>query len=178
MPSRTTTRTIRIEDDLDRKIGQLARTEGTSVNFIINSALREYTEWSIIIRKFGLASYHASLVNRLIQKFGETEIEELGKWSAHEGFVPFADYQFGELTFQTFLETSKRFAKYAGRFKFDASENENGYLIFLKHGSGRKWSVYWASVIRTVCEDFLNVEIKLELTDDLVVAKINFAHEY
>jgi hypothetical protein len=172
LPSRSTTRTIRLEDDLNQEIERLAKAEGTSVNFIINSALREYTEWTTVSRKFGLAYYPLALANRLIQKLSDSEIEELGRWSARETFIPFTEYQFGELNFKSFLEAERRFSKYSGRFEFDYIDKGNSYIILLKHGSGRRWSLYYSSLLQTVIKDLLKIDAELEITDEVVVTKI------
>jgi hypothetical protein len=172
LPSSITTRTIRLDDDLNREIEQLSKTEGTSVNFVINSALREYVEWSIIGRKFGMGSYSNPLANRLILKFGDDEVKELGKWAAREILVPFAQYQFGELTLRSFLEGFRRFSKYSGRFKFDYIEKGDTHIMLLKHGAGRKWSVYFSSFLQTVFEELLKIDAKIEMTDDIVIGKI------
>ena len=127
--------------------------------------------------KFGMGSFSLSFVNKLIEKFSDEECEDLGKWSARELFKPFAEYQFGELSFESFLEVCKRFAKYAGRYKFDTAENGTEFILFLKHGSGRKWSYYYDGLIHSIFAELLSGSVKTELTDDLLVSKISQAAE-
>jgi hypothetical protein len=172
MPTGSTTRTIRIEDDLNNKIEKLAELEGTSVNFVVNSALREYMEWSTVCRKFGMGSFHIALVSRLLQNLSEEEAKKLGRWAARELFGPFVEYQFGKVSFQSFLGLVGRFGKYSGRFRYDQSEIDGQYIILLKHGSGRKWSLYYSGLLEVMCEDYLKMEPKIEITDDIMVAKI------
>ncbi len=175
MSSRSTTRTIRIDGDLDQKIEKMAKTERTSVNFVANSAIREYVEWCTVGRKFGIASFPLLLVDKLIQKFNEKECEDLGKWAARETFMPFAEYQFGEITFESFLEVFRRFGKYSGRYKFDDTQNGSQCIIFLKHGSGRRWSHYYNGLLQSIFGEMNTGAIRTELTDDLLVVKIDQA---
>ena len=173
MTQRSTTRTIRIDDDLDQKIERWAREEGISVNMAVNSALREFLDWHVVAAKFGMASYSLGFVNRLLQKYNEKECEDLGKWSAREIFKPFAEYQFGNLTFESFLEACERIAKYSGRYKFDFANNGSEYVLFLKHGCGRKWSYYYSGLIHSIFEEMLSGDVKTELSDDLLISKIS-----
>jgi len=175
LTQRSTTRTIRIDDDLDRKIERWAKEEGISANMAVNSALREFLDWHVVAAKLGMASFSLGFVNKLLQKFSDKECEDLGRWSARELFKPFAEYQFGNLTFESFLEVCERIAKYAGRYKFDFAKNGTEYVIFLKHGSGRKWSFYYSGLIHSIFEEMLGGDVKTELSDDLLISKITHA---
>jgi hypothetical protein len=174
MSSRTTTRTIRIDDDLDQKIERLAKADGTSVNFVANAALREHLEWYLVAKRFGMASFSLSLVNKFIEKFDEKECEALGRWAAIDLFKPYVEYQFGDFTMETFLESCERFARYSGRFRFDHTRSGGRSIIFLKHGSGRKWSYYYDGLIKSIFEDLLHCGVKTELTDELLVSKVDY----
>ena len=173
MSSRSSTRTIRLEDGLDKEIARLAEEDGTSVNFIVNRALQEFSEWDIVSRKFGFGEFSLAFVNKLMQKLDDKECEDLGNWSAREVFKPFAEFQFGNLTFESFLEVFRRFAKYSGRFKFDDAKKGTQHMIFLKHDSGRKWSLYYCGLVKSIFEDMLGGHVKLEYTEDLMVVKID-----
>jgi hypothetical protein len=174
MNTKNSTRTIRIDDDLDHKIGKMAKTEGISVNLLVNTALREYLEWFVVARRFGMGSFSLAFVDKLIEKFSDEECEELGRWSVREVFIPFVEYQYGNLSFDSFLKVFERFAKYTGRFKFDITDNGTEYILFLKHRPGvRKWSYFYDGLLRSILGKVLSGDVKTELTDDLIVVKIS-----
>ena len=175
MATTSVTRTIRIEDDLNRAIEKLAKEDRTSVNFVINSALRQFIEWDMVTGKFGLATFPLSLVNKLFQKYSDVECEEIGKWAAHELFKPFTEYQFGSFTFETSLEAIRKLGKYTGRFKFDDTQNGGQHIIFLKHSSGSKCSHYYLGLSQTLFGEMLKLNVRTELTEDLCIAKIDLA---
>ena len=50
------TRTIRIDEDLERSISKISKDDRTSVNFVVNTALRGYVEWGVVAKKFGFVS--------------------------------------------------------------------------------------------------------------------------
>ena len=158
---------------LDKLVEKSANDESVSVNFLVNKALQAYLEWNVVSRKFGLSTIPRSLLNRFMEHHSENECKELGHWVANESFKPFAEYQFGQLSFQSSLEVFRRFAKYGGLYEFDATSDSHKLVIFLKHGSGRKWSIYYSSLVESVYSDMLGRDVKIETTDDLCLAQVN-----
>jgi hypothetical protein len=170
---RSFTRTIRIDEVLNKLVEKSANDEGVSVNFLVNKALQAYLEWNVVSRKFGLSTIPRSLLNRFMEHHSENDCKDLGHWVAKESFKPFAEYQFGQLTFQSSLEVFRRFAKYGGLYEFDAISDSHKLVIFLKHGSGRKWSIYYSGLIETVYRDMLGRNVKIEMADDLCLAQVD-----
>ena len=170
---KSSTRTIRIDEVLDKLVEKSANDESVSINFLVNKALQTYLEWNVVSRKFGLSTIPRPLLNRFIDHHSENECKELGHWVAKQSFKPFAEYQFGQLTLQTSLEVFRRFAKYGGLYEFDAISDSHKLVIFLKHGSGLKWSIYYSSLIEAVYSEMLSRNVRIETTDDLCLSQID-----
>jgi hypothetical protein len=169
---KSSTRTIRIDDVLDKLVEKSANEDSISVNSLVNKALQTYLEWDVVSRKFGLSTVPRSLLNRFIEHHSENECKELGHWIAKESFKPFAEYQFGQLTFQSSLEVFRRFAKYGGLYEFDTMSDSHKLMIFLKHGSGRKWSIYYSGLVEAIYRDMLGSNVKIETTDELCLSQV------
>jgi hypothetical protein len=169
---KSVTRTIRIDDDLERSITKISKDDGISVNFVINTAVRSYSEWNVIAKKFGFVSVVQPFLNKLIDRFSEEECEDLGRVSGSEYFKPLAEYQFGELTFASSVETFRRLARYGGRYTFDSVTDGKTHVLFLRHGNGRKWSFYQRGLFKSVYLDILGLDLKTEVTDDLCMAQV------
>jgi hypothetical protein len=167
------TRTVRIDESLEKLVGKSASDEGISLNSFLNKALRTYLEWNVVSRKFGLSTVPKPLLNQLIAHLDEKECEDLGNLIARESFKPFAEYQFGALTMQSSLEVFRRFCVYGGLYEFDEIHDSRKQVIFLKHESGRKWSIYYSGLIEVVYRDLLRRNVRTEITDELCLSQID-----
>ena len=169
------TRTIRIDEDLERSISKISKDDRTSVNFVVNTALRGYVEWGVVAKKFGFVSVVQPFLNKLIDSFSEDECENLGRLSGTEYFKPLTEYQFGTFTFRSSLESFRLVGRYGGRYEFDSVTDGKKHIIFLRHGSGRKWSFYQKGLFEAVYGDILGLSFTTEVTDDLCIAQVEVA---
>lgn len=81
-------RTIRIDEDLNAAIEKLATENRTSVNFIVNSILRENVEWTSIVSKLGFGTYPHYLSITLFDMLTDMECEATGEKIAREFLKP------------------------------------------------------------------------------------------
>ena len=168
------TRTIRIDQQTEQVIRRLALERDTSVNFLANQAIKTFVEWHTVAQKLGLCCIPRSLLNKLVEQIDENGCQELGRWVAREAVKPFAEYLFDELTAETVIKTLKKFGQYGGRFEFEESETtrSNTRTLLLKHQSGRKWSIYYASLIDAIFNDILHKKVKTDFTEELCIARV------
>jgi hypothetical protein len=169
---KSVTRTLRLEDDLDRAVQSRAGESGVSVNFMVNRLIRKYIEWDIPAEKFGLGPVAAILLNRLFDEVDEEKSGELGGWAAHEFFVPFTRYLFGELTFETSVRTFRRAAEYGGRYTFDTTTDARNRIIILRHDGGMKVSRFYSGMMKGIYSDALKMNLDVESTRDYCVAQL------
>src|SRR5260370_39668039 len=99
--SKNVTRTVRLDDVLDRAIQQKAKEANTSVNFLVNRLFRKYIDWDLPGEKFVISPVSASLVNRLFDEIDDKSAYDMGSSNAHDFSQRYATYLFGELTFET-----------------------------------------------------------------------------
>lgn len=164
-----------MEQSLDSLVEKTAKDVGESANALVGKALRAYLEWNVVSRKFGLSTVPRPLLNRLIEHHTETECIELGRWIAKESVKPFAEYQFGELSVQSCKEVLKRFGEYGSLYEFDETRDGEKQLIFLKHGSGPRWSSYYVGLVESVYKGILGRNVKTETTDEICIFQINLS---
>jgi len=65
---KSTIRTVRIDEDLNEAIEKRALEDNTSVNFVVNSAIREYIEWTSVISKLGFGAYPHYMIVKFFEK--------------------------------------------------------------------------------------------------------------
>ena len=170
---KSVTRTLRLDDDLDKSIQQEAVEGNVSVNLLVNQLIRRHVEWEAPFEKFGRVHIYTGLFRRLVEVADEETLHGFGRWMAGEFYEPFARYLFGEFTFQTALLTFKKMAMYGGVYAFiyNSSDKRN-YIVVLRHGSGNKYSAYFTGLLKGVYSDILKMDAKVEATKDFCLAQI------
>jgi hypothetical protein len=166
------TRTVRLEDGLDRAIQQKAKEANTSVNFLVNRLIRKYIDWDLPGEKFGLGPVAASLVNRLFDGIDDKSAYEMGRSIAREFYEPYATYLFGELTFETSIRLFRRASDYGGRYSFDSNSDKRHHVLVLRHNGGLKLSRFYSGVFQGVYSELLKMEAKVECTKEHCVVRL------
>lgn len=170
--AKSVTRTLRLEDDLDKALQSRAGESNVSVNFAVNRLIRKYIDWDIPAEKFGLGPVAAILVNRLFEEIDEAKAAELGRWTAREFTIPFTRYLFGELSFETSVRAFRRAAEYGGRYTFDTTTDMRNRIIILRHNGGMKVSMFYSGIMKGIYSDALKMNLDVESTNDYCVAQL------
>jgi hypothetical protein len=169
---KSVTRTVRLDDDLDKAIQNRAKDSNVSVNFLVNKLIRKFVDWDIPAEKLGIVHVPAVLFKRLFDSFDDDAAEGLGRWLAHEHYDPFFKYVFGELTFEKTVDHFRMGSEYGGRFSFAINSDERNHTIVIKHNAGMKFSRFYAGLLKGVYTDILTMDLKVECTADLCLAHL------
>ena len=170
--SNSVTRTIRIERDVDEFLRKFGDREGVSVNLLVNKAIRRLVEWDIYAEKFGLVALPTSLVERMMNVLTDEEAADLGRWVGENLLSEFITFWFKEVSLQAMVIGFPRLeSRYGRAFEYQEHVGDGRWTIILKHGSGPKWSVYYAELLRSAFKHLLKTDIDVEKTDDQVVAR-------
>src|SRR2546422_3674595 len=90
--SRSVTRTLRLDEDVEAGIVEMAEREQFSFNLLANRALRKLVEWEDKAGKFGFIQVPTSLVEKVFSILSDEEARELGREAAgnnHPQMMPF-----------------------------------------------------------------------------------------
>jgi len=170
------TRTLRLETDVDTFLRTLAEREGVSVSFLVGKALRKLVEWDAFAEKFGIVSVPSSLVTRAMDYLSEEQARELGKWAGRNLVKEFVLFWFKEVTLQTLVVGYPRLTSRYGRaFEYEERRDGPHWLVVLKHGQGRKWSIFYEELLQGLFREITLRDVKLEATDDQVMARFSIA---
>jgi len=169
---KTVTRTVRIDEDVDKAIQERAKEANTSVNYLLNSLMRKYIDWDLPGEKFGLDRFSSGLVNLLFDEVDDKSAYDLGRRMAREFYEPFATYLFGELTFETSLLFFRRASDYGGRHDFDINSDKKHHVLVLRHNGGQKLSKFYGGVFDGVYSEILKIEVKVESTKDYCIVRL------
>lgn len=170
--SRSVTRTIRIDEDVDRQLNDLATREKISVNLIANKALRKHVEWDAYSEKFGLLTISRRLFKTLISRLSEDEARELGRRSGTDGGPELVTFWFKKFNLENTLKAFEQLSsKYSNLFEFEHGFDGKSHTIVMKHNSGINASHYYAESIRAVF-GLLGMKSEIVEIEDQIIATI------
>src|SRR3989475_11474431 len=98
------TRSVRIEKDADERLRNLASQGDTSVNTLVNRALRKFVEWDAYGEKFGFITLPSVILVKLMEGLTDEEAKQLGAWAGKNLEKEDITFWFKELTAEALLE--------------------------------------------------------------------------
>ena len=169
---RTVTRTVRIDEGLDRSIQRIAADESITINSLVGRSLTRLVEWDRPAQKFGYVAASSILLGKLLSDKDEDRCEELGRWAAHEFVIPFVVFLFGELSCANVLLFFKRASRY-GQFAFDETEDSGKHILVLKQTHGPNWSYYYGGMMKEMFQAVLGKKFATDHTSGILVAQLD-----
>lgn len=167
----TTTRTIRIETDLDKTLAEIAAEERISVNSLINNALRKFSEWDVFAIKFGVITNFTVTARRFIDCLSDDKVRELGKWIGENEFKEFIIFWRKSLDVEGALKAIRILGS-TGNYLYEEYVNNGHRIIVCKHDLGAKWSLYYESMFKSLFEKSLGIQVATDRTEDQIVLNI------
>ena len=170
---KSTTRTLRLEGELDEALSRLAEYDKISVNLLINKALTRYVEWDANAERFGLVSVSKRLLRTLFDKLPETTVRDLGKQSGKEGGPELVTFFYKKFDLETVLKAFESLtSKYSNNFKLEHHFDGKTHTLVMKHDTGLMASAYYAESVKAVFA-LLGLKAKTTETEAQVVATVN-----
>jgi hypothetical protein len=168
----SSSRTLRIENDLLDAIEGMASKERVSMNLAVNRALRRYVEWDSAERSRGYVSVPSGLLSRLMDTLTLEEARELGKWTAATAFVPNMRRRNPVVSIQPVVDEMKMAARYTGRYSFDYAVKGGKGLILLRQNLGRNWTAFYAASLGEIFRSYLKKKVRV--TEGLSMCTFQF----
>src|SRR5437667_5438813 len=78
--TKSVTRTVRIDEDIDYQLEKLAHEQRVSVNYFANQALRKFVEWDVFADRLGFVTLPSDIFEKLVGFVTDEQAKELGGW--------------------------------------------------------------------------------------------------
>jgi len=171
---KSVTRTLRVDEDMDKAIETSAAKQNVSVNFLVNSLLRRYVEWDSPAMSLGYVVVPSLLLDELAKAKDEETLEQLGRKVARDFLIPATVYALGETTVASAIEVMRRASLYTGRFGFDLQEGRDSrsHVLIIRHDQGRLWSRYYVGLLDETFRVLLGEAAKTTYTDSLCILQL------
>lgn len=166
------TRTIRLDKDIEDVLQKVANDQKTTVNRIVNAALRRYSDWDRHAENFDLMETGPFLLTELMAAKSVDEAKELGRRTAKDVMRPLIELMMGDFSFSSVLEFLRRAAKYTHRYNFEEIVTGRQHLLLVRHPMGLPWSAFYEGALRELFEDGLGLKIKVSIGAEACVARV------
>ena len=165
--TKSVTRTLRLDDDVDAALERMAEESGESVNAIAGKALRKLVEWDRLAEKAGLVVVSPITLGRLMDSQTLEQAKELGEAVAVDVWKAVIMSNFGEVTLASVLNSIELISRYMGRFEFHYATEGSKRVITVRHAGGLKWSAFYSGAANHLFKEALGVECKTTMTEEL-----------
>ena len=173
---KTVTRTIRIDSDVDKNLEELSSKERTSVNFLINKALRRYMEWDYLAVKFGVNANFPHSSRKLLTYLSDNEVTEFARWVARTVFKEYVEFWFKSVNMDNVLKAIRLLGS-AGNFQHEEFSDGVMKTIICKHNMGPKWSLYYEEIFKHFFQEVLSADAKIESSENQVLIRLPHSTE-
>ncbi len=171
--ARSVPTTFRVDADVFDAVSTLADKEKTSVNAVVNRALRRYVEWEIFAEKFGLQSVTGATITKLFDLVTEKQTRELGEHYGRNIAPELITFWFKKLDFATVLKALDLLGMRYGRlFHFDYVFDGEKYTLFIRHERGMKLSIYYEAAAKALFGK-LGIRPETSVTDSQVTVVVS-----
>jgi hypothetical protein len=171
---RATTRTFRIDRDIDEKLRALADEEHLSVNTVASRALRRYIDWDLPSEKtFQCVTISTDFLKRLIDNIPQPTLKQIGHWMGEQSWV-FSETMFHQNNLAALI-ASLELSYYSKLFSLDHTQDKNLHRMVLAHSLGPNWSIlldeYITAWLKTLSDSTIE-EFKVEHAETHVLAYV------
>lgn len=169
---RSVTRTVRLDEDVDRMFQDLSEREKTSINHLVSKALRRYAEWDVYAERFGFLTVGGKHLAKLFSNLTDKEARELGREVGNNAGPEFINFYFKKYNYDTVLKTLEILGHmYARMYTFETSFEGKTQVLILKHGRGPRTSAYLSEATLGLLRK-LGLKPEVTETEDQVTIKV------
>jgi hypothetical protein len=169
--SRSVTRTLRLDEDVEAGIVEMAEREQFSFNLLANRALRKLVEWEDKAGKFGFIQVPTSIVEKVFSILSDDEARELGREAGANTIPEMVLFWFKKFTPETALRAMEMIGSYGNAFRLQYTIDGDASTVVLKHDRGPRVSSFYAELFGSLFKP-MGAKVETQETDGQVVATI------
>lgn len=169
--SRSVTRTLRLDEDVEAGIVEMAEREQFSFNLLANRALRKLVEWDDRAGKFGFIQVPTSLVEKVFSILSDEEARELGKEAGSNTIPEMVLFWFKKFIPETALKVLEMIGSYGNAFRLQYTLDGETDTVVLKHDRGPRVSAFYTELLVSLFKP-MGAKVETRETDGQVVATI------
>jgi hypothetical protein len=169
--SRSVTRTLRLDEDVEAGIVEMAEREQFSFNLLANRSLRKLVEWEDKAIKFGFIQVPTSIVEKVFSILSDEEARELGREAGSNTLPEMVLFWFKKFNTENALKAMEMIGSYGNAFRLQYTIDGETSTVVLKHDRGPRVSSFYAELLASLFKP-MGAKIETRETDGQVVATI------
>lgn len=169
--SRSVTRTLRLDEDVEAGIVEMAEREQFSFNLLANRALRKLVEWEDKAGKFGFMQVPTSLVEKVFSILTDEEARELGREAGTNSIPEMVLFWFKKFNAENALKALEMVGRYGNAFRLQYTLDGETDTVVLKHDRGPRVSAFYTELLGSLFKP-MGAKVETRETDGQVVATI------
>jgi hypothetical protein len=169
--SRSVTRTLRLDEDVEAGIVEIAEREQFSFNLLANRALRKLVEWDDKAGKFGFIQVPTTLVEKVFSILSDEEARELGKEAGANALPEMVLFWFKKFSSENALKALEMIGSYGNAFRLQYTIDGETDTVVLKHDRGPRVSAFYSEMFQSLFKP-MGARVETHETDGQVVATI------
>ena len=169
--SSSVTRTLRLDEDVEAGIVEMAEREQFSFNLLANRALRKLVEWEDKAGKFGFMQVPTSLVEKVFSILTDEEARELGREAGTNSIPEMVLFWFKKFNAENALKALEMVGRYGNAFRLQYTLDGETDTVVLKHDRGPRVSAFYTELLGSLFKP-MGAKVETRETDGQVVATI------
>ena len=169
---KSVTHTIRIDSEIMDNLTRLAQKERTSLNQVIATALRTYTQWENSADRLGMVEIHDKALGLLFESMDEKTARGIGRRVGQNSWTESIVYVYKDLNYQNLFSILENRGQFGHFFVFEKSEEPDVDVLILNHHYGHKATVYLSEALKAVLEA-TRLPFDIEEMEDQVLVRVN-----
>lgn len=171
---KSTTRTIRISQQLDRLLEKDAENKRVSVNSLISSMIIKYSEWDRYVESLRFVSIPPDGLRLIIGALDDEKVKEIGHQIGSRHLQEYMMLWFKRISIDSFFDGLTIFLRYSGMAKYEMDTTDGReYVIMLHHDLGRKWSIFIQHILEEGMKRTLNIIPKIDITESSIMLQFH-----
>ena len=164
--------TFRIEKSILNELRSEADQKMESVNTLVNQIIKSYVQWHKPARNAGLGYFSKVLLAKSMNHLTDEQVIHMTEEFCSDHLKDIAHMLRSSHTFSSFMDGLCFWLDSSGyRFRIDSLNGTDTYVI--QFDLGRKFSLYFKTLMKSVFEHFNVQNAEAEMTDNTVILKIN-----
>ena len=164
--------TFRLNKKTLESLKKEADSESLSLNALVNKILETHINWHSSAAKLGIIPISSEVVGHLFKNMSDDDIKKLAKKQAPlitEDLLLLKQ----EDTLETFIDLAKDYFTVCG-FPISIREKNDTIKITVRHGIGKKYSIYIEEIIRTKIELYKIGKSDVQSTGNTITFSVEY----
>ena len=169
---KTETASFRLEKSQLDELRRDSESKFISLNTLVSQIFSDHINWHANSQKTGLIPFPKKLLIRLMNKLTDEEVVQLGYFIANNETKDIVMMLQNEHNPITFLNVFGTWMKITG-FPHTQEINGTRYRCQLQHEMGKKWSLYFDTVMKKIFENLGINNLESEITANSYMLKVD-----